>query len=124
LKEKFSQEAIRFLIAGIINTALTYWIYYISVDLIGYLKAFSIAFVLGIIISYTLNSIFVFKARIKMKTFYRYPIICATQYLLGIFILSILINYFGINNKIAPILNVIFLIPVTFLINKWFFGKE
>ena len=123
-KQKFAKEAIRFLISGLINTAITYWIYYISVDLIGYFMAFSIAFVIGIIISYSLNCIFVFKAKIQVKSFYQYPAIYFLQYFLSLSVLTLLIDYLGVNDKVAPIINVIFLIPVTFFVNKWFFCKE
>ncbi|QWE20937.1 GtrA family protein [Polynucleobacter sp. AP-Kolm-20A-A1] len=110
--------------AGSINTVLTYLIYYVAVVSLGYAQAFSLAFVFGAIFSYIFYCIFVFKARIKLSKFYKYPLLYLMQYLAGLIVLTILIRIVGIDMKIAPIFNVAITMPVTFFLNRWFFLRE
>ncbi len=116
-------EAARFLVAGGINTLITYLIYLAFLNVAGYLIAFTISFIMGIGIAFVIYSSFVFRTQFVWKKLFQYPIIYAVQYIGGMILLAILVEDIGIDKRIAPLINVILLIPVTFVLNKWFLSQ-
>ena len=117
-------EGPRFLIAGIINTAITYLIYILLLKMWSYLLAFSISFVLGILSAFLLQSVFVFHSLLEWRKFFQFSSIYVFQYFIGLGLLSILVEYFELNTKIAPIINIIVLTPMTFVLNRWLILKK
>ncbi len=113
-------ESLRFLIAGGANTTLTYLIYIVLLYVVSYSMAFTIAFIIGMIIAFILNSLYVFRAPLAWSKLLQYPIIYALQYVAGLTLLALLIEYIGLDKRIAPIFNVMLLTPLTFVLNKWF----
>lgn len=117
-------ESVRFLIAGGINTLVTYLIYLGLLNFVGYAVAFSISFVAGIFIAYGLNARFVFKAPISLRKLFQYPLIYAFQYAAGLLLLAILVDELGVDKRFAPLINVLLLTPITFMLNRWFLLKK
>lgn len=117
-------ESIRFLIAGGINTLLTYFIYLTFLDIFSYPIAFSISFIAGIFIAYGLNTIFVFKTLLSLRKMFQYPLIYAFQYGVGLLLLAFLVTNLGVDKRFAPLINVLLLTPLTFMLNKWFLVKK
>jgi putative flippase GtrA len=113
-------EALRYLIAGGVNTAFTYVVYLAMLNMFGYLLAFSISFVTGIVIAFVAYSVFVFKSPVVWRKLFQYPILYALQYVVGLALLALLVEYIGLDKRIAPLINVILLTPITFILNKWF----
>ena len=67
----FERQGTRFLIAGAANTAIGYALYLLFNLLVDYRIAYSLSFALGIVISFVLNSVYVFRqplrwARLKL----------------------------------------------------------
>ncbi len=119
------REPIRFLLAGGINTVVTYLVYLALLDALGYRLAFSTAFVLGILLGYQLNIRFVFRTTFSLRKMLQYPVVYLAQYFLGLAFIAMLVELAGINQKIAPLINVALMIPLTYVINRWFLlGKE
>jgi putative flippase GtrA len=117
-------EGARFLIAGGINTVVTYLIYLAVLNLTSYAIAFSISFVAGIFIAYGLNARLVFKTRVSLRKMCQYPLIYGFQYVSGLLLLAILVNDLGVDARFAPLINVLLLTPITFMLNKWFLGRK
>ena len=114
-------ECMRFLIAGSINTVFTYLIYLAALQWFGYVTAFTLSFLGGVIFSFVIYSQFVFKSPFVLKKIFQYPLIYVFQYMSGLILLIVLIKYIGIDKSIAPIINVIILTPITFILNKKIF---
>jgi putative flippase GtrA len=117
-------EALRFLIAGGVNTVLTYLIYLLLLNVMSYPMAFTTSFTMGILIAFILYSAFVFRAPLAWSKLLQYPILYAVQYFAGLALLVILVEYMGQDKRIAPVINIIVLTPVTFILNKWFLSKR
>jgi putative flippase GtrA len=117
-------EGLRFLVAGGVNTVLTYLIYLAVLDLVGYRLAFTISFAMGIIIAFVMYSLFVFKSPLVWNKLIQYPVLYAIQYVAGLALLAALVEYVGMDKRVAPIINVIVLTPMTFALNKWFLSKR
>lgn len=120
----FKTESVRFLIAGGINTLVTYLIYIAVLNIANYKAAFTLSFIAGIFIAYLLNSLFVFHSPISWRKMLQYPLVYILQYGAGLLVLTVLVDYFGIDRRLAPLLNVILLIPVTFTLNKWLLVRK
>jgi putative flippase GtrA len=117
---KFNRnEFFKFLFFGGVNTILTYAIYVVLLLFLIYPVAYSLAYILGILISYYLNSRFVFKCEISLTKVLRYPIVYLVQYLLSVLLLCVLIEIFSLNKFIAPALVIMITIPVTFFLSRF-----
>lgn len=113
-----SHELSKFIIVGVINTLLTYIIYLISVYFTKYEIAYSISYLCGIIISYYLNTVFVFRTKISLAKFIKFPLVYVFQYFSGLFILSVAIEIFALYEMVAPVVVVILNVPITFLLTR------
>ncbi|MDD5180281.1 MAG: GtrA family protein [Gallionellaceae bacterium] len=114
----FDTESTRFVVAGGINTIFSYVLYLLLLPITAYVIAYSISFIAGVVSGYTLNTLLVFKQPWTLKKLFQYPLVYIAQYLVGIVLLSILVGYLNINERLAPLVNVVLLLPLTFILSK------
>jgi putative flippase GtrA len=113
-----SREFARFLVAGGINTALTYALYLVLLEPLGYLSSYSVAYVVGIVLSYFLASRFVFRTGTSIASFFRYPLVYVAQYLVGSIVLWACVEWAGMKKEIAVLVAVAATIPVTYFVSR------
>lgn len=111
----------RFLLSGALNTGTTYLLYLAFLQLSSYQVAYSSAFVLGIFISYALNAKFVFRAGIALSSLIRFPVVYLAQYILGLGLVAILVEFAGVASWVAPIFAILVTVPFTFALSKSIF---
>jgi len=111
-------EFFRFLVAGGINTALTYGLYVLLALVTHYAVAYTLSYVAGIAISYLLNALFVYRTRLSLARAAAFPLVYLVQYALGVGLLVVLVDWLRVSKFIAPILIVIVTIPITFLLSR------
>lgn len=140
LKEHSSTmiQFMKFGIVGVSNTLLSYAIYVFFLYLlerakiegeITYLCSNVIAFVVSVAWSYYWNNRFVFTndkntswVKVLLKTYVAYSF---TGLFLSSALLIVWIQYLGISEYIAPIINLFFTVPINFIINKfWAFASK
>ncbi len=114
----------RFLLAGLANTGLTYFAYLLLLKVATYRVAFTVAFVLGILLSYGLNARYVFRRRTAWRSFGRFPLVYLAQYLAGLALVSLFVEAFSVPAWLAPILVLVFTIPLTYLLTRAVFKGE
>lgn len=107
-----------FLIGGFLNTLLTYGIYLLLNMYMSYQKSYVIAYISGIIFSYLFNAHVVFNVKKSWKGLMAYPLVYLLQYALGALLLSLMVEKLGIPEKLAPLLIIVLLLPVTYLLSK------
>ena len=112
---------IRFIILGVINTTLTYFLYLIFLFLLPYVWAFSITYLCGLVFIYFLSSYWVFKKKIAVKSGMNFLIYHLAKYLVNILALWIFIDLIGLSEKIAPLIAIALLTPIFYLISKKIF---
>lgn len=120
----FNYELLRFIIVGVLNTAFTYIVYLFALRLFGYIIAFTISFVTGVVFAFFMYSLFVFKTKMSLKKFIQYPLIYLIQYFLAMVLLIVFVEFVGFDKNIAPLINVVILTPFTFVINRWFLSPK
>lgn len=117
-------EAIRFLLAGGANSIITYLVYLALLNVFGYLISFTFSFAAGIVFAFVTYSKFVFYQPHNWKRLPQYSLLYLMQYVIGLALLFFLVTKVALDERIAPIINVIILTPITFLLNRWFIVKR
>lgn len=108
-----------FIIVGAINTVLTYFIYLFFLSVLAYSVAYTLSYVIGIFLSYYLNSRFVFKTKLSLKKAFHYPIVYIVQYFFGLFLLYFFVSFLKISELLAPALIILLTIPVTYFFSRF-----
>jgi len=119
LKKFMTNAFLQFVMVGALNTVITYLIYITLLLYVPYMFAYSISYLVGIFIAYFLNTTIVFKTQTNLKSFFQFPLVYVVQYLINIYFLQLLIEHFGMNDKLAPIVTIIISIPITFILSKF-----
>lgn len=118
------RQFVRFLLVGATNTLFSYLLYLLLLTFLGYLPAYSVAYCAGIVLSYFLNVHFVFKERVSLTSFLKFPAVYVIQYTLGALILWLLVDRAGIAPSMAMIGVIVVTIPVTFLASRFVLTKR
>lgn len=111
-------EFARYVAVGIANTLLTYGLFVIAVRLMPYQWAYTGVYMLGIVTSYVLQALLVFRQPLKWRKAIRYPIVYVVQYVLGLLLLSLLVDGLYTAPEIASLLNIMLAIPISFLLSR------
>jgi putative flippase GtrA len=119
------KEVLLWAIGGGINTVFTYGLYLLLDLVFSYRIAFTVSYVIGIIIAYFYNALVVFKSGLSLKKFLQFPLVYLVQYLLSIGMLEVLVQGLNINPTIAPMFVLVIVTPVTYLLSRWILkGKQ
>ena len=111
-------EALRFLVAGVVNTTITYLLYYVLLAWMGYLPAYTIAYVFGIALAYALNTRFVFRVTRTLSGAIAFPLVYVVQYLVGALILALAVHILGIAQQFALLVSLAVTVPLTFAFSR------
>jgi putative flippase GtrA len=114
----------RFLVAGAVNTGLTWLAYLALLRVTGYRVAFTVSFVLGILLSYALNARFVFRRPVEWGSFLRFPLVYVAQYLAGLLLVSLLVEWLHVATWVAPLLVLVVTIPLTYVLTRAVFAAR
>jgi putative flippase GtrA len=108
----------RFLIfcaVGGVNSAASYAVYWMLLHVAAYLYAYTIAYVFGLALSYVLNARLVFGRRLESKTAITFPLVYVVQYVLGMLLLPMLVQFAALSAPVAGAVTMVALAPVTFV---------
>ncbi|WP_059105378.1 GtrA family protein [Shouchella shacheensis] len=113
-----SNEIIRFVIVGGINTGTFYVLFLLfhhALDLF-YLAAHILAFLLSMVGSYFLNVFFTFGVKPSWKSFFQFPLTQVVNLSVSSALVFVLVEWVSLPATFAPILAVFFTVPITFII--------
>lgn len=113
------REGGRFLVAGAINTACTFALYWLLLPALGYGPAYTISFAAGIALSYVLNSLFVFRSGVSLKTAAIFPSVYLVQYLFGLLVLWVWVDVLKLPAAWGVFATVALSLPITFAMSRW-----
>lgn len=108
----------KYSIVGILNAVLTITIYIVLLNVIrfNYLISFTLAWMIGVLFTYVVNFIYVFKPEEKLtfkKRLLKYFLVYLTSYIISAGLLSLLVDYFMFD----PVISQFFVIPIIVAIN-------
>lgn len=114
------QEQIRFIIVGVLATAIHYGIYILLNLIIISWLAYSIGYAISFLCNFYLSSKYTFKSKASIKKGIGFGISHAINYLIHITLLSVFIKI-GISEELAPIPVFAIAIPINFILVRFVF---
>jgi len=123
----FIKQTVKYGLVGLFGTLVSFAIYYsiIWINENLYIFAYTVCFIVGVLISYFLHNRYVFKKTEKghkkalMKAYISY----GTTYVLGTTAIYVFVEYMGISREIAPLLNIFITVPVNYLLMRFWTFK-
>ncbi len=126
-KEKIKQ-IFKFSLVGILNTAICLGIYYFLLFCgVNYLIAYTFGFLGSVINSFCFNKKFVFVQKQEQRVivlFIKVFLSYLFSFGFSLLLMYILVNVLRIPSVIAPILKMIVVIPINFVLNKFWAFKD
>jgi putative flippase GtrA len=113
----------RFVIAGAVNTVVTYLLYLALLPFMPYLWAYVLTYAVGIALGYVLNAVWVFRGRPSLRTASAYPLLYLLNLALGIALLACLVELLRVPREWAPIIVIAVSLPIMFLLNRMLFQR-
>lgn len=111
-------QLFRFLVAGGMNTALTYAAYLVLLLWMKPIFAFAIVYVLGVLFSYAINARWVFGGQWTLRGLASFPVVHVVQALVVFGLFDLLTRQLQIPATYAPLLVIAITIPLTFLLAR------
>jgi putative flippase GtrA len=109
----------RFVVVGVINTAVYYGLYLILCTVIPYLAAHVTAIFIAMLGSFFLNCYWTFQTPPTWHKFALFPFTNATNYVVTTLGVFVLVEWFGVDQRWAPLIAAAAAIPVTFVLSRW-----
>lgn len=113
-----SSSGFRFLIGGLVNTVLTFALYWLLMMVVSYQVAYAASYCLGIALSYAINSRMVFRVRYSARSAILFPLVYLAGYLAGAAVLAIGVRVLGVSPWLAPVLSICATLPLTYLLTR------
>jgi len=123
----FVRQTVKYGFVGLFGMLVSFSIYYfiIWIDKDFYIFAYTVCFIVGVLISYFLHNRYVFKKTEKghkkplMKAYMTY----GTTYLFSIAAIYVMVECFNIAREIAPLFNLFITVPVNYLLTRFWTFK-
>lgn len=120
----FTNQLLRFLIVGCVNTLISFLSYIVLKNIISYRPAFFISYAVGLIISYILNGKWTFSSKISISGLVAYPLVYIVQLFTGWAVLETSVQILKVSELYAYIFSLFFSVPIGFFAAKYFFKKR
>ncbi|MGW7550120.1 GtrA family protein [Streptomyces rimosus] len=108
---------LRFAVVGGVNTLTFYGCYLALHPWLPYFAAYTIAFLFSMVGSFFLNTYFTYRTRPSWKKFLLFPLTQVTNYVVQSAGLVVLVNWCGLDTRIAPLLAAVLAIPFTYVVS-------
>lgn len=108
----------RFVIAGASTTAVSYLVYLLLLLAFQAKLAYGLAYALGILWSYWINSTWVFRRKPTWTGLLSFPLVYVVQALASFGLFALLVDRLSMSKVLAPLLIVVLMLPVTFLLGR------
>jgi putative flippase GtrA len=108
----------RFLVAGALNTVASYITYLWMLLHMRYEFAYTLSTALAILCSYALNTYFVFRTSWCWRKLVQFPSVYFVQYVTGLAAMWVLVDGFGVDDRIAPWFVIAAQVPLTYVLSR------
>lgn len=109
---------VRFLAGGALNTGSTFVLYWLLLLVVEYRVAYAISFAAGILLSYVVNTRFVFKTVHSLRKMVLFPLVYLVGYFAGALVLQLSVSRFGVDTRLAPLISICATLPLTYVLSK------
>jgi putative flippase GtrA len=108
----------RFAVVGVVNTGVYYGTYLLLRTVVHYLAAHLGAIAVAMVVSFFLNCLWTFRTRPTWRKFALFPLTNATNYVMTTVGVVVLVEWFGMDERLAPLVAAAAAIPVTYLLSR------
>jgi len=108
----------RFAVVGVLNTGTFYALYLLLHTWLPYYPAYVIAFLASMVGSFFLNTHITYRTRPTWRKFLLFPLTNLTNFVVTSVGVFLLVEWWGVGERIAPLLAAAAAIPVTFLLSR------
>lgn len=108
----------KFAVVGVINTGTFYAAYLLMHAWLPYYPAYVIAFLASMVGSFFLNTYITYRTRPTWRKFLLFPLTNLTNFVVTSLGVVVLVEWFSVNDRIAPLLAAASAIPVTFVVSR------
>jgi putative flippase GtrA len=118
--KKLNGQFIRFVFVGVINTLNYYFLYLFFIHLINleYLLSHILAFIISMVGSFFMNTLFTYKTSPSIRKFFTFPLTYVVNISVTTASMYTLVDLLHFNVSISPILTSLIAIPFTFMASK------
>lgn len=109
---------LRFIAVGAFNSLSSLVVYWLLLPHMPPQPAYALCFVVGILISWRLNTGVVFRARRTWLRFFAFPLVYGIGYLVGAGVLALSVRHFGVPEALGPVVSLCATWPVMFLLMR------
>lgn len=120
----FLSTLLRFLVSGGCNTLATLLLYWLLLTVFSAHVAYGISFLVGVCVSYFINSAFVFGVRPTWRTFLTFPFVYLIGYAAGALVLELAMGWLHVPRSIAPLFSIVVTVPLTFVLLRFAFLRD
>ncbi|MGV9313319.1 GtrA family protein [Streptomyces sp. NPDC003691] len=111
-------QLVRFALVGAVNTGTYYGLYLLLLNVMPYVAAHVVAFVLSMIGSFFLTSYFTYRTRPTWRKFLLFPLSNLTNFTVTTSGVYLLVDVLGFDDRYAPLIAAAAAIPVTFVVSR------
>lgn len=121
VRQPVTSRFVRFLLSGAFNTAVTYGLYLLLLNVLAYQASYTIAYVTGIVLAFVLNRFFVFQSHRGLTSIILFPTVYLAQYLLNLIVVWLWVDRLHLSDKLAPLAAIALSVPVTYGLSRHVF---
>lgn len=114
----------RFLVAGALNTAASYAVYLLLLEVVDYRAAYTVAYVAGLAGGYWANARFVFGASANVATLTGYLICYGATYGVSLAVLWAAVTYGGVPRPLAMVAALAVAVPLSYALLRMNFARS
>ncbi|MCW2607020.1 MAG: sugar transferase [Frankiales bacterium] len=111
-------QVVRFGLVGVLNTGAYYGAYLALRQVLPYLAAHVLAFLLSMCVAFLLHSWLTYRVRPTWRAFLLFPLTVAANFVITTVGVGLLVEVVGVDERPAPLLAALAAIPVTFLVTR------
>ncbi|MFE7353645.1 GtrA family protein [Streptomyces sp. NPDC057543] len=108
----------RFALVGVVNTGTYYGGYLGLLNWLPYIAAHALAFVLSLIGSFFLNSLFTYRTPPTWRKFLLFPLTNAANFVITTGGVYLLVDLAGFSTRYAPLVAAAAAVPITFVVSR------
>lgn len=122
---KWSEKrGFRFLIAGAVQNIASYAAYLLLLLVTDYRIAYTTSYALGLLLSFVLNSRYVFQVPLRWRRLAPYPLVYLAQYVVGLALIWATVGLLGWPEAIAPAIVMFCTMPLTYFVTRFILGAK
>jgi putative flippase GtrA len=118
LRALLDSDKVRFVLAGGSTTVFSYGLYVLFLFWTNPRIAYAVSYVIGIVWSYSIQSVWVFRRSWSWKGLLSFPLVYALQAVLSFLLFTLFLDGLSMPVLVAPLITLVLMLPLTYLLGR------